>query len=168
LAFNKTVDIIELPKLVDFELIGLYCIMFAVIAAIGEACSRLHAPVHFNVRASSGMPSLGSPEAMFCAPQQLRQITRQWLSTVGLHTRRLCSVQAAAERGVGARSHQTARASRPRQVRTDTCLLGPSRARQGRRHCTASHCKTSWTAPSTLLLYLTSPFVGGSTVALTA
>lgn len=35
LAFNKTVDIIERPKWVDFELIGLYLIVFAVLAGVG-------------------------------------------------------------------------------------------------------------------------------------
>lgn len=35
LAFNKTIDIIELPKWIDLQLLGLWGILFAVLAALG-------------------------------------------------------------------------------------------------------------------------------------
>mmetsp|Transcript_19686 Transcript_19686/g.59506 ORF Transcript_19686/g.59506 Transcript_19686/m.59506 type:complete len:251 (+) Transcript_19686:93-845(+) len=35
LAFNKTVDIIELPKWIDFQLLGLWGILLAVLAGLG-------------------------------------------------------------------------------------------------------------------------------------
>jgi len=40
LAFNKTVDIIERPTWVDFELLGLYLIVAAILSGIGASAWR--------------------------------------------------------------------------------------------------------------------------------
>jgi hypothetical protein len=104
LAFNKTVDIIELPKLVDFELIGLYGIMFAVLAAIGYAVYRQLQGVGW-VRAATKrrVPRGGASTAGAQDPSQ-------WLKGTYYDTHARAKAKRAGSTGLGATGDVTKKA----------------------------------------------------------
>lgn len=85
LAFNKTVDIIEKPKLIDFELIGLYGIFAAIIAGVGESRrSTLHGIV-LPDPLSDVCRRLHIVMCLVMGVQGLHLVARQWAVSLSHH-----------------------------------------------------------------------------------